>query len=64
VVVGGFEQTLAAALKKGDAVQEGAKLRAQIMAIAKKRVKLVSEAVVRPSRPSSLICMLTGLLVL
>ncbi|KAJ7812952.1 hypothetical protein B0H13DRAFT_2143472 [Mycena leptocephala] len=41
----GFEQTLAAALKKGDAVQEGAKLRAQIMAIAKKRVKLVSEAV-------------------
>ncbi|KAJ7760373.1 hypothetical protein B0H16DRAFT_1719878 [Mycena metata] len=40
-----LETTLAANVNKGDAVQEGAKLRAQIMAIAKKRVKLVSEAV-------------------
>ncbi|KAF7351896.1 Structural maintenance of chromosomes protein 5 [Mycena venus] len=39
------EQTLAAALKKGNAAEEGARLRAQIMTIAKKRVKLVAEAV-------------------
>ncbi|KAJ7043397.1 hypothetical protein C8F04DRAFT_1072037 [Mycena alexandri] len=43
--LGTLETTLAANVNKGDAVQEGAKLRAQIMAIAKKRVKLVSEAV-------------------
>ncbi|KAF7364526.1 Structural maintenance of chromosomes protein 5 [Mycena venus] len=39
------EQTLAAALKKGNAVEEGARLRARIMTIAKKRVQLVVEAV-------------------
>ncbi|KAF8211899.1 hypothetical protein K438DRAFT_1957699 [Mycena galopus ATCC 62051] len=39
------EQTLANALKKGNAAEEGAKLRKQIMNIAKKRVKLVAEAV-------------------
>ncbi|KAF7364507.1 Structural maintenance of chromosomes protein 5 [Mycena venus] len=39
------EQTLAAALKKGNAVEEDARLRAQIMTIAKNCVKLVVEAV-------------------
>ncbi|KAJ7180479.1 P-loop containing nucleoside triphosphate hydrolase protein [Mycena filopes] len=39
------ETTLATNLNKGNAAQEGAKLRGQIMDIAKKRVKLVSEAV-------------------
>ncbi|KAJ7479292.1 hypothetical protein FB451DRAFT_1086724 [Mycena latifolia] len=39
------EKTLAAALKKGDAVQEGAKIRAKIMEVSKKRIALVAEAV-------------------
>ncbi|KAJ7821120.1 hypothetical protein B0H14DRAFT_2832211 [Mycena olivaceomarginata] len=39
-----LEQTLAAALKKGNAAEEGAKLRGQIMAIGKKRIKLLKEA--------------------
>ncbi|KAF7362946.1 Structural maintenance of chromosomes protein 5 [Mycena venus] len=41
----GFEQTLAAALKKGNEVEASVKLRAEIKRIAKERVKLVSEAV-------------------
>ncbi|KAJ6466032.1 hypothetical protein C8R47DRAFT_1025431 [Mycena vitilis] len=40
-----LEGTLATAQKKGDAVQEGARLRKEIMNIAKQRVKLVTEAV-------------------
>ncbi|KAJ6562746.1 hypothetical protein DFH09DRAFT_1159548 [Mycena vulgaris] len=39
------ERLLATALKKGDMVQEGTRLRAKIMDIAKKRVKLVAEAI-------------------
>ncbi|KAJ7691405.1 P-loop containing nucleoside triphosphate hydrolase protein [Mycena rosella] len=39
------ERSLATALKKGDAVQEGARYRAKIMDIAKKRIALVAEAV-------------------
>ncbi|KAJ7764112.1 P-loop containing nucleoside triphosphate hydrolase protein, partial [Mycena maculata] len=39
------EQQLVAAQNKGDAVQRGARYRAQIMEIAKRRVKLVAEAV-------------------
>jgi hypothetical protein len=46
VVVESLEQTLAAALKKGNAAEEGAKLRGQIMAIGKKRIKLLKEAAV------------------
>ncbi|KAJ6469210.1 hypothetical protein C8R47DRAFT_1024336 [Mycena vitilis] len=40
-----LETTLSTALAKGDAAQEGAKLRKQIMAIVKKRVKFVTDAV-------------------
>ncbi|KAF7374162.1 Structural maintenance of chromosomes protein 5 [Mycena sanguinolenta] len=39
------ERTLVNALKKGNAAEEGARLRAQLMNIAKKRIKLVAEAV-------------------
>ncbi|KAJ6604030.1 hypothetical protein B0H10DRAFT_2229461 [Mycena sp. CBHHK59/15] len=39
------QNELASAQKKGNAVQEGARIRGQILAIAKKRVKLVKDAV-------------------
>ncbi|KAF7374118.1 Structural maintenance of chromosomes protein 5 [Mycena sanguinolenta] len=39
------QQTLTNAQKKGNAAEEGARLRTQLMNIAKKRVKLVAEAV-------------------
>ncbi|KAJ6450196.1 P-loop containing nucleoside triphosphate hydrolase protein [Mycena sanguinolenta] len=41
----GVMRTLANALKKGNAAEEGARLRAQLMNITKKRVKLLAEAV-------------------
>jgi hypothetical protein len=47
-LVDSLQRQLTAAQKKGDSVQEGARYRAKIMEIAKQRVVLVAELVVRP----------------